>query len=673
MSSQSESTKDALRICLAANFTIDPLEESLVHWMSKLGIDAIIEVAPYNQVIQLLLEGGMLNLNRGGINVVGLDLDHWTRQGESGVQLLRTVDDLLASLRMAGSQGAGGVILLFPCAETSEVSASAKAKLIEQCESVPGWSALDLADAVSLYGVGEVRDPFTKQLGDIPFSEEMYAAAGTIAARWVYARTRKGRKVIVLDCDNTLWHGVCGEGSMAVLPPYRKLHEFMLQQLERGMLLLLASKNNEEDVMAALEHKDSLLRSEHFAAWQINWAPKSDNLKTLSQDLGLALDSFIFLDDSPYECMEVRNGCPEVLTFELPQNSEEIPGFLEHLWIFDHGSATAEDQSRTSMYRAEKQRSDQSKRALTVEEFLASLQIEMQFERATPADLARVAQLTQRTTQFNLTGVLHTEQSLIARLSHKETECWTVRVSDVYGDYGLVGVLLFDTSSGALQVEEFLLSCRALGRGVEDQMVSKLKIWAAERGVERVVIPVTPTARNRPAREFLNRLCELPIDATNPFECELSVHDNLTAWRSAGAPVLTASPQTGERKQRASSISDTEELTRIATKYQTARSVVAALRTTVAQRSISAGDPVEPTATTELALVRIWSETLHIAPIGAEDDYFSLGGTSLAAVRILSRVRAEFGVWLTLREMFETPTVKGLASHIALAAAAAQS
>ena len=672
MNSASQSAAKGLRIDIAANFTVEPIEEFLAYWMSELEIEAYIRVAPYNQVIQQLLEGGLLYSNISGINFVGLDLDSWLGAGsEAGVQLQRTMADFVSALRVAGSRGAGGAVLLFPTEnhagtsdQRADVVAVAKASLIAECESVAGWSVLDVAEAVPLYSVARIRDPFTEELGDIPFTEEMYAAAATVAARWIRASYTKPRKVIVLDCDNTLWQGVYGEGNMVVSAPYRQLQEFMLRQLESGMLLLLASKNNEEDVMAALESDDCLLHPEHFAAWQINWSPKSDNLKALSKELGLALDSFIFLDDSSYECLEVRNSCPEVLTIELPNEPEAIPEFLQHLWVFDRQSATAEDQARTSMYHAERQRTELSKSALTVEEFLVSLQIEVQFERATETELARAAQLTQRTTQFNLTGVLHTEQSLLSTLAQGRHDCWTVRVQDVFGDYGLVGVLLFEVVDRDLRVEELLLSCRALGRGVEDQMMGKLKTWAVERGAQRVVIPVVPTARNRPALEFLNRLCQIPIDSKDPFECAFSVLDDSTEWRPVAAAVTDNQVKPEHQQKRAILLDQKDTMVRIASQFQSAAAVVTAARSTRSVRPSGTGLYAGPTSSVEEFLTQIWAETLKIEPVGTLDNFFALGGTSLIAAQILSRIMTQFGVKLTLNLMFEAPTVAELATRI---------
>ena len=664
----------AVRIRIAANFTAEPIEEFLAYWMAELGIPAEIRFAPYNQVFQQLLEGGLLRSNRGGVNLVALDLDGWLPAAsidEARARLEKTIAELLAALRAAGGLGAGGAVLLFPAGavhddDRAALLASARATVLAECAGIPGWGAVDLAAAAELYSVSVIRDPFTDELGNIPFTEEMYATAATAAARWIRAACSRARKVIVLDCDNTLWAGICGEGAIQVTAPYRRLQAFMLAQQESGVLLALASKNNEADVMAVLESGESLLRPEHFTAWRINWQPKSDNLQALSEELGLALDSFVFIDDSSYECLEVANQCPQVLTIQLPADVEQIPEFLQRFWAFDRPATTGEDRNRTQMYQAERQRAELGRRAMTPEEFLASLRLEIAIGPAAEADLARVAQLTHRTTQFNMTGVLHTEQSLSLLLAAGRHCCRTVRVQDAFGDYGLVGVLLCEICPDVLRVENFLLSCRALGRRVEDRMVQELRSLAVERGLDRIIIPVVPTARNLPAREFLHRLCGAPPDSSTPFACELSASGMDSGWRPLATvdhPPASASAATVASPPAAADEQAT--LTRIAHQVRTAAAMIAATRTVVKRRPASAPPIVSPRNPTEAALARIWSECLATEPIGVKDNFFDFGGHSLLATRILARARGEFGVEIGLSKFFEAPTVEGMAACIA--------
>jgi len=667
-----QSPANALNIRIAANFTIEPIEEFLSYWMNMLGIQSEIRIAPYNQVFQQLLEGGLLRANRGGVNLVAMDLDAWLPEGAISAarqKLDRAIADLLSVLRTSGSGGAGGAVLIFPAAtvagDRAEAVASARKHILAECESIAGWTAVDLTEAARLYAVSEPHDPFTDELGNIPFTEDLYVAAATAAARWIRAACTKPKKVIVLDCDQTLWQGVYSEGTMQVTAPYRKLQEFMLRQRDQGMLLTLVSKNNEADVMAALESESCVLRAEHCAAWQINWNSKSENLQALSDDLGLALNSFIFVDDNPLECMEVRNRCPEVLTVQLPSDPGTIPAFLEHAWVFDRFGATEEDRNRAVMYAAERQRNELSKKALTTEEFLAGLQIQIDFRRCAESDLPRVAQLTHRTTQFNMSGALHTAQSLSALLADGHHECWTVRVQDVFGDYGLVGVALFEVVDRALRMEVFLMSCRALGRRVEDKIIDKIRQIALERGADRIIIPVVPSSRNRPAREFLARLCDVSADAQEPFECVLSAKGDSSEWRQTQMPPADAALAKAASAKLPVVTDEEGTLAQIANEMQSVASIISTMRNTKKARLVSAGPLVPPRNSVEETLVNIWSDVLGVEPIGIRDNFFDFGGQSLRATRVLTRVRAELGVELSLTALFKTPTIEAMAAEIA--------
>jgi len=225
--------------------------------------------------------------------------------------------------------------------------------------------------------------------------------------------------------------------------------------------------------------------------------------------------------------------------------------------------------------------------------------------------------------------------------------------------------MLFENADASLRVDTFLLSCRALGRGVEDRMMGNLKRWAVERGVEQIVIPVAPTARNRPALEFLSRLCELPPDLKSPFECVLSVARGAPEWRPTAGP----SPVAGAAPVREVSRSPNTdgELVHIAGQLQSAAAIVAAARNRKKRRPTDAGPFVAPSYGIEETLAQIWSECLAIEPIGAKDNFFDFGGHSLIATRILARVRSELGIDMTLTDLFEKPTVGEMAQHISQA------
>ena len=269
---------------------------------------------------------------------------------------------------------------------------------------------------------------------------------------------------------------------------------------------------------------DMVLKREHLVSWRINWQPKSQNIRALAQELNLGLDSFIFLDDNPVECAEVRAGCPEVLTLRLPIDGD-IEGFLRHVWAFDRLRVTSEDRQRTTMYKQEADRARFQRQAPTIGEFLAGLDLRVTISEPAPEQVNRVAQLTQRTNQFNFTTVRRNDGE-IQRLAKSGLECRAVEVRDRFGDYGLVGVMIFGGRGDALEIDTFLLSCRVLGRGVEHRMFNELGEIARRRQLSLVAATLIPTKKNQPARDFLEEVAasyrrqvdggwryELPVEA----------------------------------------------------------------------------------------------------------------------------------------------------------------
>ena len=296
---------------------------------------------------------------------------------------------------------------------------------------------------IGQYPVREWHDRHSHQLGHMPFTAEGYAAIGTALSRAVFQLGRRPVKVIALDCDNTLWQGVCGEDGpqgVVVSEPFRRLQEFMLSQAQAGVLLVLCSKNNESDALAVFDHHAGmLLRREHLAGWRINWEDKPENLRALAATLNVGLDSFVFFDDNPLECATVRAGCPEVTVLQLPADAERIPAFLENVWIFDRQTTprgkTGSAASGIGPTRSGRNSGPPRPRCATSS---TGLQLRIEVTEATEDLLERVAQLTTRTNQFNFTSIRRSTAEIRDLLKSSAT-CLVTCVSDRFGDYGLVG------------------------------------------------------------------------------------------------------------------------------------------------------------------------------------------------------------------------------------------
>jgi FkbH-like protein len=435
----------------------------------------------------------------------------------------------------------------------------------------------------------------------------------------------------------------------------------MRAQQEAGMLLCVCSKNNDEDAYQVFEQRlDMPLRREHFAAWRLNWSPKSENLKALANELQLGLDSFIFVDDNPVECAEVQANCPDVLTLLLPDDPTLIPQFLDHCWVFDRLKLTAEDRNRTEMYRQNQEREQLRSRSASLDDFLGNLALKIQLEPMSDEQLPRVAQLSQRTNQFNCTTLRRTETDL--RQLPNRFEVLSVTVSDRFGDYGLAGVVIFETKDNVLDVESFLLSCRVLGRGVEHYILARLGKIARQRNLEWVDVHFNPSKKNKPAFDFLQTIGESfrqPLNGGYIFR-----------FPSAFASEVVFRAQANDLRPALESANHTPRLTphakfslcrQIALEFNDPAKIHAGIESKAVVQPGNRTNYIPPRTELEKQLCEIWQKHLHVDRIGVTDNFFEVGGHSLLAVRLFAEINRLTGKKLPLVTIFQSPTIEQLA------------
>lgn len=669
-------------LAIASTFTSEPIEDALSFWFEELNLPFRLEFAPYNQVFQQLLDQtSSFHTNRQGANIILVRLEDWMRQSEQDV--LRNTHELSEAVRNFSERSSVPLLLVFCPASPDTLRNAGEATLImemevkvaaELCE-VNDVHTISARELLGIYPVQEYYDSHANALGHIPYTPEMFAAIATMIARKVHALKRPVYKVIALDCDQTLWTGICGEDGPkgVIIDPGRKaLQEILVSQCGAGMILCLCSKNNEEDVFEVFRvNSDMILRQEHIVASRINWRPKWENLISLARDLDLGLDSFLFLEDNPVEIAEVRANCPEVLTIQLPSTADNIPIFLRHLWVLDHLKKTGEDKRRPAMYQENLQRERSKKDAPTFADFLANLQLQIEVAEMRLDQRKRVSQLTQRTNQFNARTIRRSEAEIQDLVRSENFECLAVEVKDRFGDYGLVGAMIFKIQGSTLEIETFLLSCRVLGRGVEHAMLALLGKIALSRGAERIQLDFIRTSKNQPAYEFFN--------SVGSESREVSDRLIRFSFKSEHAAALTYKPKEPEEKTTEKIAGTSAKNSASADRKLLQSSFMEEIANHLNEpalilqrihhkkrrsRPALQGNFVAPRTPSEHGLAQIWSEVLHLDRIGVHDDFFSLGGQSLLATQVLSRVRNQFEVDIPLQTLFESPTVATLAALI---------
>ena len=349
-------------------------------------------------------------------------------------------------------------------------------------------------------------------LSKTAFPRPVFEQAVIAVKRALTAINGGSRKLLLLDLDNTLWGGVLGDlgpeglrlgGHDAVGEAFRDMQVEVRRLSRFGVALGIVSKNDEHYALECIRtHPEMVLQLDDFAGWRINWEDKAANVVSLVRELNLGLDSVVFLDDNPAERTRVRQALPEVLVPELPVDPMRFPEFVRSIGCFDAVRLTDEDHSRARMYAVERERRTTRDTAGSLNEWLVSLETQVSVLRLEPVDLVRTAQLLNKTNQMNLATRRMSQAEFEAWAGEAEHRTWTVRVADRFGEAGLTGILSMDFSTDDAVIEDFVLSCRVMGRGVEQAMVAVAVEEASRQGKASVVARYRRTDRNGPCLEF---------------------------------------------------------------------------------------------------------------------------------------------------------------------------
>lgn len=385
---------------------------------------------------------------------------------------------------------------------------------------VPAALFLDLTEMLGDVGKRHALDVRHWLTARYPFSSEgslELARRLTAIGRLLKAPRAK---VLVLDADNTLWGGIVGEDGLdgiALGPDYPgnafvAFQRRLLDLQQRGFVLAMCSKNNAADVDEVLmRHPHQLLKAHHFVARRVNWEPKPQNLESLAGELGLGLESFVFVDDSDHECAAVRAQLPQVEVIQVPKRAYEVPACLDRLARLEVLNLTAEDRAKTEMYRAEQLRKEILHLVPSGGEgdtdHLRRLGMCMQVHVAPRRHITRLAQLTQKTNQFNLTTRRYDERQITEFVASDDWLVMDFSLVDVYGDSGIVGLALAKvTAPSVAELDSFMMSCRVIGRCAEDAFMHAVLRQLQLRGVSVLRASYRPTLKNSLVKELLPRL-----------------------------------------------------------------------------------------------------------------------------------------------------------------------
>lgn len=352
-------------------------------------------------------------------------------------------------------------------------------------------------------------------LGKVPHHRDVFAEAVKDIKSALAAVSGAARKLVVVDLDDTLWGGIVGDagwenlqlgGHDAVGESFVDFQRSLKNLKRRGILLAICSKNEESVALEAIrKHSEMVLRAEDFVAHRINWNDKARNVAEIAAELNLGMQSVVFIDDNPVERARVREALPEVFVPEWPEDKLLYASTLQSLRCFDVPTISQEDVARTEMYAAERKRASLVQQVGSIEEWLLSLEVRVLAERLDAANASRATQLLNKTNQLNLATRRLTQQELESWAAHPGRDLWVVHVSDKCGDSGLTGVVSIEQRDETAQIVDFLLSCRVMGRKIEEVLLHLAVESARRRGLSRVEALFLPTSKNKPCLDFWKR------------------------------------------------------------------------------------------------------------------------------------------------------------------------
>jgi len=381
-------------------------------------------------------------------------------------------------------------------------------------ETVAGLNNVKIVDLKSLVAQKGAENLFDERMHYLAKSHWSQAGLQELTGLYLrYFKAFKGirKKCIVLDLDNTLWGGIIGDDGVENIKlsndgEGKAFYDFqreLLKLYNRGILLAINSKNTEDIVLETMKkHPYMILKPEHFISMKINWNNKAQNMKEIADEINISLDSLVFLDDSEFEREIISSQFPEIYVPALPKDFSEYPNFIRQLNIFDFLNLTGDDFARNKMYKSNIQRDKLRKSTMNIEDFYFSLDMEATINKITPFQVPRIAQMTQKTNQFNLRTQRYTESDIKRFMEDENHDVYFLSLADKFGNNGIVGTAIVNLDGGTAFIDSFIFSCRALGRTAETALLNFLIDDVEKKGIQKLEGEYLSTKKNMPCKDF---------------------------------------------------------------------------------------------------------------------------------------------------------------------------
>jgi FkbH-like protein len=558
------------RLGLVGNSTLDLLRPMLVASAARHGLALECIQADFGQTTQEALDpAGRINAAKPDAVLLAIDhrgLPLRFEPGDSAIEEASIEGALkhLTLIRQNLRSHTGGVCIvqtLPPPPETlfgnfDRILHGTGRSLIERlnraiCDSIAGTPdvLLDVAGIAETVGLANWHSPSLWNMAKLAFDDTCAPLYAEHVARVLAALRGLSRKCLILDLDNTVWGGVIGDDGLegikigqgdATGEAYSAVQQFALALRARGIVLAVSSKNTDEIARSPFRrHPEMLLKEDHFAVFQANWNDKASNIRAIADELALGLDAMVFLDDNPVERDFVRRALPGVAVPELPDDPAFYVEILAAAGYFESIAFSDEDRKRSNMYQSNARRVELKKNFGNLDSYLTSLEMEIEFSPFDPIGRARITQLINKSNQFNLTTRRYTEAEVAVAENDLSAFTMQVRLTDIFGDNGMISVIICRAETpGIWAIDTWLMSCRVLGRKVEDMVLREILMHAREANIETLVGTYRPTEKNALVREHYQKLGFAKVE-------ELA--DGATVWLMPTATEIAAVPMTVRR------------------------------------------------------------------------------------------------------------------------------
>jgi len=387
-------------------------------------------------------------------------------------------------------------------------------ELIDFSRNEPDFYVFDINKY--LKGIVDYRDWTALINSDLHYSIDTFAKISYYLGQFINTFKGHFKKCLILDLDNTTWGGIIGDdgleniqvGSLGIGKAFTQLQKWAKHLKERGVILAICSKNSEDVAKEPFEkHSEMVLRLDDISIFVANWKNKADNIRYIQDVLNIGFDSMVFLDDNPAEREIVRQSLPGVTVPELPEDPAYYIPYIESLNLFETVSYSENDKDRTSQYQQEAKRKKLISSVTNMDDYLKSLEMKGNISAFNSDDVSRIAQLTQRSNQFNLRTKRYTEKDITEFMNSDHHLTYTIKLKDKFGDYGLISVIILEkTNDDVYFVDTLIMSCRVLKRDVENYALNKIVGDVKNKGVNNIIGEYLPTPKNKLVSDLLTKL-----------------------------------------------------------------------------------------------------------------------------------------------------------------------